>query len=224
MATSVPVPMAMPRSAWARAGASLTPSPTMATRGRRCLQASATSAALSPGRTSATTWSMPTSRAMRGGGAPVVAGDHDDVDAERAECCDAWPSRLRADGVGDGEHAGDRAVPADEDDGAARRLRVGSATALGASVDRDADRGEQAPACRRSTVRPSTVAWTPRPAVARKSTPRPGRPSGRGGGDDGPADRDARTPASAAAASVSSVVAVAPADGYDVGDRHAARR
>ena len=31
MATSVPVPMAMPRSAWARAGASLIPSPTMAT-------------------------------------------------------------------------------------------------------------------------------------------------------------------------------------------------
>ena len=31
MATSVPVPMAMPRSAWARAAASLTPSPTIAT-------------------------------------------------------------------------------------------------------------------------------------------------------------------------------------------------
>ena len=31
MATSVPVPMAMPRSAWARAAASFTPSPTMAT-------------------------------------------------------------------------------------------------------------------------------------------------------------------------------------------------
>jgi hypothetical protein len=31
MATSVPVPMAMPRSAWTSAGASLTPSPTMAT-------------------------------------------------------------------------------------------------------------------------------------------------------------------------------------------------
>ena len=31
MATSVPVPMAMPTSAWARAGASLMPSPTMAT-------------------------------------------------------------------------------------------------------------------------------------------------------------------------------------------------
>ena len=30
-ATSAPVPMAMPRSAWASAGASLMPSPTMAT-------------------------------------------------------------------------------------------------------------------------------------------------------------------------------------------------
>ena len=32
MATSVPAPMAMPTSAWARAGASLTPSPTIETR------------------------------------------------------------------------------------------------------------------------------------------------------------------------------------------------
>ena len=38
MATSVPAPMAMPRSAWASAGASLTPSPTMATLRPPCLQ------------------------------------------------------------------------------------------------------------------------------------------------------------------------------------------
>ena len=49
IATSVPAPMAMPRSAWARAGASLTPSPTMATL-RPLRWSSAILAALSPGR------------------------------------------------------------------------------------------------------------------------------------------------------------------------------
>src|SRR6266542_498935 len=64
IATSVPAPMAMPRSATARAGASLTPSPTMATlRPWPC--SSATLVALSPGRTSAITRSMPSSAAIR---------------------------------------------------------------------------------------------------------------------------------------------------------------
>ena len=62
MATSVPVPMAMPRSAWARAGASLMPSPTIATTCPSAWRA-ATRSALSAGRTSAMTWSMPTSAA-----------------------------------------------------------------------------------------------------------------------------------------------------------------
>ena len=64
MATSAPVPMATPTSAWASAGASLMPSPTMATRCPWACSASMT-AALSPGSTSA--WiregSMPTRRA-----------------------------------------------------------------------------------------------------------------------------------------------------------------
>ena len=51
-ATSVPVPMATPRSAWASAGASLMPSPTMAPRPPLACRRSMT-AALSPGRTSA---------------------------------------------------------------------------------------------------------------------------------------------------------------------------
>ena len=63
MATSVPVPMAMPTSALARAGASLMPSPIMAT-----FLPSAwslrTSSSLSWGRTSATTRSMPVWRRM----------------------------------------------------------------------------------------------------------------------------------------------------------------
>ena len=59
IATSVPVPIASPTSAAARAGASLIPSPTMPTlrpspRSRRI------SSALSPGSTSATTWPTPT--------------------------------------------------------------------------------------------------------------------------------------------------------------------
>ena len=63
-ATSVPAPMAMPTSACASAGASLTPSPTIATR-RPARWSSATRSALSPGRTSAMTSSMPSSAAMR---------------------------------------------------------------------------------------------------------------------------------------------------------------
>src|SRR4029450_8415465 len=59
MATSVPVPMARPRSAWASAAASLTPSPTMATTWPSDWSRLTTST-LSAGRTSAMTWSMPT--------------------------------------------------------------------------------------------------------------------------------------------------------------------
>ena len=62
MATSVPVPTAIPRSARARAGASLMPSPTIATTWpwawRRCISAS-----LSSGMTSASTRSIPTAAA-----------------------------------------------------------------------------------------------------------------------------------------------------------------
>ncbi|MNT22252.1 hypothetical protein D3C72_1576310 [compost metagenome] len=58
MATSVPVPMAMPTSAWARAGASLMPSPTMATFWPSAWKR-LTQSALCSGRTSATTREMP---------------------------------------------------------------------------------------------------------------------------------------------------------------------
>ena len=62
MAMSVPVPMAMPTSAWARAGASLMPSPTMATTAPS-FWSRWISATLPSGRTSATTRSIPASRA-----------------------------------------------------------------------------------------------------------------------------------------------------------------
>ena len=60
IATSVPAPMAMPTSARARAGASLTPSPTMATVNPRSCS-SVTVESLSSGRTSEKTSSIPRS-------------------------------------------------------------------------------------------------------------------------------------------------------------------
>ena len=75
IATSVPAPIAMPTSARASAGASLTPSPTIATR-RPASWSPRTFASLSSGSTSAKTSSMPTSRADRVGDLPRVAGDH----------------------------------------------------------------------------------------------------------------------------------------------------
>src|SRR5918995_344664 len=71
IATSVPVPMEMPTSACARAGASLMPSPTMPT----FLPSACsllTSAALSSGLTSATTRSTPSSRAIASAGEAVL--------------------------------------------------------------------------------------------------------------------------------------------------------
>ena len=64
IATSVPAPIATPMSAWARAGASLTPSPTIATL-RPCACNSAILDALSPGSTSAITVVTPSSEPMR---------------------------------------------------------------------------------------------------------------------------------------------------------------
>ena len=64
MATSVPVPMAMPTSAWASAGASLMPSPTMPDRAALGLEARRLRRPCRSGRTSASTRSTPTERAM----------------------------------------------------------------------------------------------------------------------------------------------------------------
>ena len=64
IATSVPAPMAIPRSAWARAGASFTPSPTIATF-FPALCSSAILLALSPGSTSAITACTPSWAAIR---------------------------------------------------------------------------------------------------------------------------------------------------------------
>ncbi|MNC28021.1 hypothetical protein D3C75_762110 [compost metagenome] len=63
IATSVPVPMAMPMSAVAKAGASLMPSPTIATLRPSCWSLR-TSSALPSGSTSASTREIPACLAM----------------------------------------------------------------------------------------------------------------------------------------------------------------
>ena len=83
IATSVPVPIASPRSACASAGASLTPSPTIATT-RPSACSSRTTSALSAGSTSAITSSMPTSRRHGVRGRAVVAGQQHGPQPERA--------------------------------------------------------------------------------------------------------------------------------------------
>ena len=69
MATSVPVPMASPTSAWASAGASLMPSPTMPTRAPSACSRW-TSPALCSGSTSARTAVDADLAGDRGGGTP----------------------------------------------------------------------------------------------------------------------------------------------------------
>ncbi len=114
MATSVPVPMAMPTSAVARAGASLTPSPAIATL-RPSAWSFVTAAAFWSGRTSATTSSMPSSRRHRLGGGAAVAGEHDQPQALGVERRDRRRGAL-LDRVGHPQQARQGAVDGDEDD------------------------------------------------------------------------------------------------------------
>ena len=163
MATSAPVPMAMPRSAWASAGASLMPSPTIATRRPRGLQRPRSSAALSAGSTSARTCSggMPTARrdglGRAAGASPVSSHDLD----ARAASASATASRgLGLDRIGDRRCSpASRAVDGDED-------RASAAAAARRVARRPARRGRRrgrrrrarpgAARCRRATRCPST--------------------------------------------------------------------
>ena len=120
MATSVPVPIARPRSAWASAGASLTPSPTIATTRPSACRRRMTSA-LSAGRTSAMTSSMPTSAATAR--AVVSLSPVSSTGRRPSAFSDATASaERRLDGVGDDEDRGRSAVPAGGDRGLAARL------------------------------------------------------------------------------------------------------
>ena len=92
MATSVPAPMAMPMSARVSAGASLMPSPTMATL-PRALQAADLALlcrrAARPRSPRPTPACAPMALAVRA----VVAGEHDDADAH-IRAARGWPARL----------------------------------------------------------------------------------------------------------------------------------
>ena len=140
MATSVPVPTAMPRSAWARAGASLTPSPTTATtRPSRCRRR--TTAAFSEGSTSATTSSIPTSAATARAGGRVVARQQHRAQALATQQADRLRAG-RADRVGDDHQPAHGAVPGHGDRRPAPVLRAleGRAQAV---VEREAPVGQQ---------------------------------------------------------------------------------
>ncbi len=83
IAASVPVPIAIPRSAWASAAASLTPSPTTTTRCPACWRRT-TSATLSCGSTSAITSSIPTSAATVRAAASMITGEQHRAESQPA--------------------------------------------------------------------------------------------------------------------------------------------
>ena len=117
----LPAPMAIPMSARVRAGASLMPSPTMATL-PRCLSSRIT-LSLPSGRTPAMTSIHARLRADGLGGALVIAGEHDDIDAHILQLAYG----LRAvwlDDVRHGDHAEQTSASAEEQ----RRLALPAAS------------------------------------------------------------------------------------------------
>ena len=118
IATSVPVPIAMPTSAAASAGASLTPSPAIATT-RPCGLADA-----APRRSSARAGPRPRPRRCRAGAPPPprwCALSPVSMTTRRPSCFSAAQRRRRRrlDRIGDRDHAGGLAVDRDEDRGRA---------------------------------------------------------------------------------------------------------
>ena len=133
IATSVPVPIAMPTSAAASAGASLMPSPAIATTAPPAAAVLRRASCLSSGATPAST-SIDAELLRDGfGGALVVAGEHDDLQAERVQCADGL-GRRGLDRVGDGEQAGGLSVDGDEDDGLALRSAAARRRSASASM------------------------------------------------------------------------------------------
>ena len=187
MATSVPVPMDRPRSAWASAGASLTPSPTMATTRPSACRRRMTSA-LSEGRTSAMTSSMPTSAATAR--AVVSLSPVSRTGRSPSACSDATASAdVVLDGVGDDEHGAWRVRPsrrrsrsarAPRRPGGRRRARPGRCMR---PVGRAAAGRPTMSAC------PSTMPSTPRPSRLAKPSTAASGPAAAGGRGDGLRDR-----------------------------------
>ena len=155
MATSVPIaPMAMPTSAVASAGASLMPSPTMATTWPwRCRRA--TSVGLVVGQQLGVDVVDAGLRGERVRGALVVAGEHRRR-AMPAACSAATVGGVGAQLVADRDGAERHTVALDEHDGGARR------PGEPATRSRRAGRRRSNPACRAARrARPSTAAGEP---------------------------------------------------------------
>ena len=152
MATSVPVPIAMPTSACASAGASLMPSPAIATTRPSRLQpldASRPSDRAGPRRSPRR---CPSVRATASAVVAAVAGEHDDAQAFARAAPRSPPACVVLDRIGDAEHAR-RAVAVDGDEH--HRLALG-AQAVGALATaasrRDASRPSSSASCRRHAL------------------------------------------------------------------------
>ena len=186
IATSAPVPIAIPRSAAASAGASLIPSPTIATTWPAACSA-ATLAALSAGqdlgqdplRRDADLRARPPRPWP--GGRPVTS-----------QASIPWASRARTASAASGL-TGSAIDEQPDAPPRRRRRRRGSArrrpaprpaTASGAEVDAALGRGGGH--CRRRTVRPSTIASAPPPGDRREAARAPGNasPRSRAAGED----------------------------------------
>ena len=150
MATSVPVPMARPRSAWASAAASLTPSPTMATTLPSACSSAMTST-LSCGQHLGDHLVDADLGGDLVGDGRVVAGQQHRGQAEGAQLL-RWPRAGRLDRVGHDEHAAGLAVPADDDGGPARAPRRPPWRVRGRL-------GGAATSRRAASARPTSTAW-----------------------------------------------------------------
>ena len=142
IATSVPVPIAIPRSACASAGASLTPSPTIATmRPSACRRV--TTSRLAGGQHLGDDVVDADARRDGVGRRRVVAGQQDRAQPELAQLLHRL-ARARLDPVGDDEQRLRRAVPAGGDRGAPLGLgRRARALELGRQRERRVGAGQQ---------------------------------------------------------------------------------
>ena len=207
--------MAMPTSAAASAGASLIPSPAIATRRPFACAARSTFACFWSGRTSAIDFvDARARRATASAVRAVVAGQHDDADALAREARRSLPRRGLLDRVGDDEEPGEPAVDRDEHDALAFAARCASACASSAPGSIPSSRISAA--LPSATLRPSTVPGDAlagaRCEVARlagRSRPRSSAPSTIA------AASGCSLPRSSAAASRSSSSSSKPSAGYD---------
>ena len=133
IATSVPAPIAMPRSAWASAGASLTPSPTIATR-LPAACSSATLAALSAGQHLGDDGVDAQLVGDPLGGGLVVPGEHDDLHPGLVQGGDGRGGGVPG-GVGQGDHGDGAAVDGDQHRGPPGRGQLVAAADQRADVD-----------------------------------------------------------------------------------------